>query len=211
MMHPGRRKRQRHAKDNAPTVEEYERLLDAARDERDRLSILVLGEGGFRANEFLHIRPAWLQDGKVRIPLADPTNGFTAKTKRGARAVPLWGLHRPAWDALTDHFTDHEALGFKYHALRLRTIAAGKRAGLEKHVTPHALRAYCATKWAYNFGSPFLLMDLMGWTRPEVAIVYVRSTGRGLEDALRSWNGNGHGRGNRLQAFRDRWRRRGRR
>jgi hypothetical protein len=55
-----------------------------------------------------------------------------------------------------------------------------------KHVTPHALRAYCATKWAYNLGNPFLLMDLMGWNRPEVAIAYVRSTGRGLEDALRS-------------------------
>ncbi len=57
------------------------------------------------------------------------------------------------------------------------------------------LSGYCATKWACNLGNPYLLMDLMGWSNPDVAIVYVRSTGRGLEEAVMTWNGNGHNRG----------------
>ncbi len=56
-------------------------------------------------------------------------------------------------------------------------------------------------------------MNLMGWASLDVAMAYIAATGRGLEDALRAWNGNGHheGRGSRLEAFRDRYRRRGRR
>lgn len=187
-MHPGRRKRQRHAKDNAPTVEEFGRLLDAAMDNRDRLSILVLGEGGFRANEFLSIRPIWLENGKVKIPMVDPTNGFTAKTESSARTVPLRKMSRYAWDVLEDHIDTHESIGFGYHTLRNRTMAAGVRAGIPKKITPHPLRAYCATKWAYRLGNAFALMNLMGWTRPDVAFAYVRSTGIQAERAVDKWN-----------------------
>lgn len=181
--------RQRHSKDHAPTPEEFERLLDAARDERDRLSILVLGEGGFRANEFLHIRPAWLDGGhRVTIPLADPLTGFAAKTDMAARSIPLRKMSRYAWDVLVDYLEKHGEIDFKYHSLRNRTLAAAKRAGVEKQVTPHPLRAYCATKWAYRIQNPFTLMELFGWATPGVAIAYVRSTGVQAEKAVDRWN-----------------------
>ncbi len=193
-VHYGRRGRTR---DFAPTTEEYERLLDAARDEADRVFFLVLGESGLRSSELRHLRPSWLWDGTLHVPYRDPEMAWKAKTKQAARAVPLRRMNGEAWDILEDwcarpaRWKPDFPLGISAFALWERVRNGGRRAGLSRRLFPHALRSYCATKWAYNLGSPFVLMDLMGWSSPKVAIAYVRSTGRGLEDAVMAWNHNG--------------------
>ncbi len=179
----------RHSRDHAPSEEEFQSLLEVCQDERDRLIIMVLGYSGLRSREFLRMRQDWLKEGKIFVPLTDPVTGFKAKTKAAARAVPLLDISRETWYLLTDWFERHERIGFSYPTLWLRVRNAGRRAYLSKPLSPHALRAYCATKWAYRLGNPFLLMDLFGWTTPGVATAYVRSVGKALEDAVKKWNG----------------------
>ncbi len=215
-----------HAKDRAPTPEEYARLLEAAEDDLDRLIFRVLGGAGLRRNEFIHLRWTWLKDGKIHVPYEDAESGFRAKTKKAARAIPLEKMDPEAWELLRTWWARRE-LGLPGWAPRARTRRrikggrtrvvwkgpprsptplgicpstlwrrvrlGGKRAGLPKSLTPHALRAYCATKWAYALGNPFLLMDLFGWTTPGVAMAYVRTSGRAIEDAVEAWNQNQNG------------------
>ena len=191
-----------HAKDFAPTPEEYARLLEAAEDELDRLAFKVLGEAGLRAKELLYLRPSWLREGTLHVPYRDAETGFRAKTRNADRAIPLWEMSREAWEILEEWITDPPRsarwgsptpLGVSHATLWERVRRGGRRAGLSRRLFPHALRAYCATTWAYRLGNPFTLQVLMGWSSSKVAIAYVRSTGRALEDAVMAWNGNnGH-------------------
>ncbi len=83
-------------------------------------------------------------------------------------------------------------LGICHATLWRRVMLGGKRADLSKPLTPHGLRAYCATTWAYRLGNPYLMMSLFGWTTPGVAIAYVRNSGKAVEDAVDLWNHNGN-------------------
>ncbi|MEE9236529.1 MAG: tyrosine-type recombinase/integrase [Thermoplasmata archaeon] len=179
----------RHSRDNAPTEGEFQRLLDVCLDERDRLILMVLGNSGLRSKEFLTMRQEWLRDGKVFIPSADPKTGFTCKTRAASRAIPLRDMSEETWEVLTDWFEEHDRAGFCHGTMWLRVKNAGRRAHLGKHLFPHALRALFATRWAYRLGNPFLLMDLMGWSTPGIAIAYVRSVGKAVEEAVRDWKG----------------------
>lgn len=189
-----------HSKDYAPTPEEYTRLLDVAEDELDRLAFLVLGQAGLRSKELLYLRPSWLRDGVIHVPYQDPTTGFRAKTRNADRAIPIREMSREAWEVLEEWYTNpprkvgwssKTPLGISQPTLWDRVRKGGERAGLSRRVFPHALRAFCATTWAYRL-NPFTLQTLMGWSRPDVAIAYVRSSGRRLEDAVMAWNHNGN-------------------
>lgn len=173
------------ARDWAPTEEQYEKVLNVAKDERDHLILSVLGESGLRSNEFLNIRPTWLDDGFVTIPPMD--EGFRAKTIASARRIPLRLMSRRAWDLLVDYVEAYGEMDFCYGTVYLRVKNAGHRAALPQRLKPHALRAYCATKWAGRIQNVFTLMELMGWETPGVAMRYIRMTGKRAEKAVRDW------------------------
>ncbi len=177
----------RASKDYVPDDGEYERLLDASRDAKDRLILHVLAESGMRCNEFIHLRPYWMDDGMVRIPLGDPETGFRAKTKAAARAIPLRDMDRGAWNILQDWMKDWGEAGMCHGTVWLRVRNAGRRAELRLPIFPHALRAYCATKWAGRIQNPFTLMELMGWETPGVAMRYIRTTGKRAQRAVKAW------------------------
>lgn len=189
-----------HSRDYAPTPEEFRRLVEAARNEMGRVIFLVLGESGLRANELLHLRPAWLRDGFLRVPYEDPESSFQAKTPQAERSIPLRQMSGEAWDALKDwcegpqrrsDWGNQRPFGISSPALWRRVRRGGMRARLGRKLFPHALRAFCATTWAYRLGSPFTLMNLMGWASLDVAMAYVRRSGRPLEKAVERWNLNG--------------------
>ncbi len=168
-----------------PSDEDYERLLDNASDSKDRLILYVLGEGGFRAKEFLSIREPWLEDGDVRIPLADPATAFTAKTSAASRVVPLKDMSRAAWDVLADWVEGNGGIGMCHGTLWLRVRNAGRRAELPKKLFPHALRARCASYWAYRIDNIYDFMELFGWSTPKIAMLYVKQTGVRGKTAVR--------------------------
>ncbi len=175
------------SKNYVPTLEEFERLLDAARDPLDDLALNVLGGTGLRSREFLSMRRYWIEDGKLIIPSMDPETGFRAKTRRAARTVPIRMMSRSSWVLLNSWFEEHEEVGVSPVTLWHRVKKAGLRAKLRRKLFPHALRAYCATKWAYRLPNVTVLQDMFGWESPQVAQRYIAHTGGQAERAIREW------------------------
>lgn len=170
--------------DLAPTNEEYEKLLDGVKDGTDRLIVVVLGHGGFRAGEFVSIRPDWLRDGRVVIPPADPRTAFRAKTPASARAVPLKKNSRYAWDQLEEWVREHDGVGFLQPTVNYRVTQMGLRI-LDRRLIPHAFRAYCAMQLAVRTeGNIYGMMNFMGWDTPLMAIYYAKAVGVFAERAL---------------------------
>ncbi len=176
------------SKDYVPTEEEFDRILDAVKGERDRVIVYTLSEGGFRATEFASIMPYWLHDGRVVVPKYDPQTGFKVKTSASSRAVPLKKMSRAAWDVLNDYVEKHDGIDFCYGTTWLRVKNLARRAKLTNNFFPHAFRAYCATKWAYRIPNPYVLMDIFGWATMGVALKYIRRAGVRAEQTIDKWN-----------------------
>lgn len=176
-----------YSRDYVPSQEEYLRVLDEARDGLDHVIFNTLGEGGLRERELVHLRRYWLEDGKLVIPAADPVSGFHAKTRRAARTIPLKDMSRSAWHILRDWFEDHEGVGVCATTVWRRVMLAGRRGGLRRQLFPHALRARCATYWAYRINNVTILQDVFGWESPQVAQRYIAHAGGQAERAFREW------------------------
>ncbi len=175
------------SKNYVPTPEEYERLLDAARDPLDKVVLNTLGETGLRSREFLSIRRYWFDDGKLIIPDFDPKTGFRAKTMRAARTIPIRGMNEKSWMILRNWFEEHEKIGVTPVTLWNRVRKAGLRAELGRKLFPHALRARCATVWAYRLNNERVLQDIFGWESSKVAERYIAHAGGRSERAVRDW------------------------
>lgn len=184
-IHEGRKRG--YSRDYVPSREEYLRILGEAQDGVDRVIFNTLGEGGLRERELVHLRRYWLEDGKVVIPAADSDSGFRAKTRRAARTIPLREMNPEAWRILLEWFERHEELGVCATTVWRRVHLAGRRAKLRNRIFPHALRARCATVWAYRLNNVRVLLDIFGWEDAQTAERYIQRSGVRAVRAFQEW------------------------
>lgn len=166
------------------TTAEFADLVKACAGDRwalrDRAVILMLVDTGLRRNEFTSLQREHVRadDGLAYILLP----GLVSKTGR-ERFVFLGRAATRALHAYLETRTDDTPALFLsergplggdgiYYLLRRRA----ERAGIDdpSRVHPHLLRKMFASWWIENGGDEQRLMDIGGWSGPEMLRVYVR-------------------------------------
>ncbi len=176
------------------TREEVLKLIQAARNQRDRALIFCLYESGCRASEILGLR---VQD----IVFNEQGGYIVVNGKTGGRRIPLiesipelqlWlNIHPhhqdktcPVWTATN---TGKKALAYRALYQIVETLA--KRASLPDDISPHSLRHASATHHAAKLNE-FQMRQLYGWTSSSpMPSRYVHLSGRDLDDAIRAYSG----------------------
>jgi len=179
------------------TLDEFKALIAACTGDRwairDRAIILMLADTGMRRGEFVSVQRAQVtfENGGAWIMLQ------SEKTKsRQERYVFLGGASAAALRAYLDtRDDDHPALFISergplggdglYYLLRRRA----EQAGIDPaRMHPHLLRKVFATWWIENGGDEQRLMQIGGWSGPEMLRIYVRLGSRQkLQEAHRQF------------------------
>lgn len=132
---------------------------------------------------------------KKRIKLASPVltkpkNTWQVKTKNAQRPIPIVPELR---GLLESYFKTHNSvmdiLDSRIHAWKVLK-RVGIRAKIRHPVFPHAMRAYFVTKLVeLGIEDPVTLCQIMGWAKPDMAMVYVRLSPHSLKrKVMNVWN-----------------------
>jgi len=173
------------------TLEEVEKLANAALNYRDKALIMALYESGARAGEFLPL--------KIKnVEFNDMGCKITLHGKTGSRKIPL--IHSTplikAWLENHPGKDDPEAylwcgLGYankgemlSHQALKKILVECAQRAGIKKKVYPHLFRHSRATELAKKM-TEAEMCQFFGWTlASKMPAVYVHLSGRDLDKAV---------------------------
>lgn len=148
----------------AITREEAERLVDSTYDARLKAGIMVLFDGGSRAEEFLNLRMKDLTKKKYGNDNdCYWINIRYSKTFGRSIPLPLCTKYLSKWLAEHPEKDNPEAqlFPFTYPALRKRVRGLAEKA-LKKRVTLHMLRHSSATYWAPKMNR-YQLCAKYGW------------------------------------------------
>lgn len=180
------------------TTAEFAALVHACTGDRwalrDRAVILVLVDTGLRRSEFCALQRDWLiyEDGSASLLLPSSISKtarerfvFLGRATTTALTCYLETRNGDGCPAL--FISERGALGGDgvYYLLRRRA----EQAGLDPaRVHPHLLRKMFASWWIENGGDEQRLMEIAGWSGPEMLRVYVRLGARQkLQDAHRQF------------------------
>lgn len=173
------------------TLDEVERLANAALNYRDKALIMALYESGARAGEFLPLKIKHLEFNDVGCKV-------TLHGKTGSRKIPL--IHSTplikAWLEKHPDKDNHEAYLWcgvghanrgemlSHQALKKILVECAQRAGIKKKVYPHLFRHSRATELAKKM-TEAEMCQFFGWTLvSRMPAVYVHLSGRDLDKAV---------------------------
>lgn len=148
----------------AITREEVEMLVNSTPDNSVKAAIMVLFDGGARAEELLNLR---LKDIAKKNQMSDShcywINIRYSKTFARTIPLPLCTKYLSDWLAVHPQKNNPEAqlFPYSYPVLRKRIIGLGKKA-IKKHITLHMLRHSSATYWAPKMNR-YQLCAKYGW------------------------------------------------
>jgi integrase len=143
----------------------------------------MAGECGLREGEIAAMRRSWVDPntGDVSIPISDGL--WKPKTPEGARVVPVSMLSARAWESVLYFFKYETQVGVTTRTLRYRLTRMGRLANVDTFM--HALRATAATNISTKVrGDIHALMTVMGWTKADVARLYLKRSAEYVKRAL---------------------------
>lgn len=179
----GRQKKRTNALDSLITKEEWVRMLQSAEDARDQV-ILALGVLGLRASEIGQCKREWVDVLACTIALP---SGATKRSK--SRIVPF-GKFRFVSSIVTAFFTLEKSVSLSRVAVYSRVQRLAKRAGIERPVTVHGLRATGATWCAQAGFSSSALREMFGWAEIATADHYLERSSAAAMRAMDSLGGS---------------------
>lgn len=176
------------SKDNALNQTEFNELLSACQDAKDKILVILCGGLGMRAGEVAHMYEDWVwwQQGKIQIPSQQYTlekGDWQPKTKSSARAIPFQHMER-AKAIISHYFALEDKIKIGRIAIYKRIQRIASRTKIQKKVTPHTLRATAAYMFAEAGLSVQALRQIMGWAKLETAEYYINRSGRASEREL---------------------------
>jgi integrase/recombinase XerD len=194
--------------------EEIVALLKACLSARDRLIVLLMARAGLRCGELcglrrsdVHLladsRPLGCDVARAHVHVTrreDNPNGAWAKSRR-QRSVPLDFLAVQAFDTyeleragvpaaagsdfvLVNLFRGAVGAPMRPGAVGELLSAAGRRAGLDRDVTPHQLRHACGSNLLDAGGALDEAQDILGHMRPSSTQVYLHPDPARLREAV---------------------------
>lgn len=164
---------------------EFDQLVAACNDERDRLMLLVLGAAGLRISELANMEAEHINWGRGSIKVqgkGDKERYVYPNAEVMGRLHAFCGMFPtgPIWLA--------KRTKKPLSAQQMRKIIydIAERARL-KGVHPHRLRSYFATEYIEEFKDIQALQGVMGHSSPETTARYSQSTRerRGMEQTRR--------------------------
>ena len=180
-----------HLRDKIVRPEEFEALLGACQNPRDKAILAILAETGLRIGELLSLRlrdVEALPDGAYRLRVHGKTGLRTVVAIRSAPLLSEWlrahpgpdDPEAPLWTTLKKPYRPLRPKAFREH---LRNLA--RRAGLKRAIHPHMLRHTRFTQLARVLTEQELKV-VAGWSRSSrMVAVYVHLSGRDAEAAMR--------------------------
>lgn len=175
------------------TEDDILRLLDSAKNERDRAIISLLFETGIRASELLGMRK---QDANL---LSDPCFIIINESKTIPRriAITYSAGYIGAYMRTIKNVKDSDYLWrdidrdkrLEYNSFRMMIQIVSSRAKLEKHIYAHLFRHSAASRYASRISEP-VLKAIMGWSPSStMTSKYVHLSGRTIDTELLKANG----------------------
>ena len=187
--------------ENLLTPKEFEAIVKAAENTRDRALIYVLFEAALRPGELLGMNVGSVQ-------FRDSYCLITVTGKTGLKRIPLVVSYNPLLDWLKEHpardnphaplwcstATNYKGERLSYRHFRLIIRRLAKKAGINKSVWPYLFRHSCLTALAKVFTEARLEL-YAGWVHgSKMARRYVHFSARDLEDAVLELHGLREGR-----------------
>lgn len=178
--------------------DEVRRMIEAAPDTQDKALVHVLYDSGARASEFCSLRIGNVEFDSHGAILALPKDGTDLKT--GARRIRIitssadlrrWINNHPhkgdktapLWLAQAHRNGKRDPLRGK--ALGYVVATAARRAGLDKHVHPHAFRHARATLAAKEGWPEAVMRAHFGWSKTSTEPSrYVHLAGKDADDFI---------------------------
>ncbi|MEM3722752.1 MAG: tyrosine-type recombinase/integrase, partial [Candidatus Bathyarchaeia archaeon] len=186
------------------TPEDFEALVKAADNRRDKAMLYVLFEGALRPGELLS-----MSVGSVKFKEVENESGkcsycvISVRGKTGLKVVPLVVSYRPLIEWLDDHprrtdpdaplwcslAPNHKGERLSYRHFRLIIKYTAKKAGLRKEVWPYLFRHSTLTALAKVF-TEARLEQFAGWVHgSKMSARYVHLSARDLENAILELHG----------------------
>ena len=172
-------------KQRALLKEEFEQLLSACNNVKERFLVTILGYQGFRVNELLRMRREYylkLPAGDaIRVPAKDVEPGRTY-VKSDARIVPV--MHDRVREVWAEWFKDHDSYEMPYITANKMIERISLRSGIGK-ITCHTLRHTAATWLAYKGYNASEIAEFLGHKGIGTATrFYIHPTGGMMRQAI---------------------------
>jgi integrase len=189
------RKQKRKLPENLLTEEEIQRLIDAARNSRDKALFALLADAGLRIGEalFLRVKDVVFDDYGAYIMVPDgKTGGRRVRLVSCIQHLRNWLEVHPSSKRDSKLFVRLDKNGNRqlmYTSVRSALQNALKRSGIDKRVHPHLFRHTAATR-AAKFMTEQEMKVHFGWEADSIMpAIYVHLSGRDVEDKILSHYG----------------------
>ncbi|MBA7501167.1 MAG: tyrosine-type recombinase/integrase [Clostridia bacterium] len=171
------------SKDNALNQTEFNELLGACENAREKILVVLMGGLGMRVSEVSHMRTHWIdwQEYRIHIPLEE--DDWKPKSVNSSRVIPFKNMER-AKTIIQHYFALHDSIKGTHMTLYLQIKRIAQKANIQKKVTPHTLRATAGYMFAEAGLSAQALRQVMGWAKLETAERYISRSGRASEREL---------------------------
>jgi integrase/recombinase XerD len=167
------------------TESEVVRLLDAARDLKDRAILMALYSAGLRVRELAHLQPADIQSDGMRIRVREAKGGRERYVALSSTLLPVlrhyFRLYRPGrW---LFYGESREQPIHSRTVQRLVALAANK-AGISKTVSPHTLRHSFATHLLEHGTELRFIQEALGHRQLKTTLVYTHVSPQALAQVV---------------------------
>ncbi len=192
-----RGERKDNRKPDVLTEEEIMKMIEAAKNPRDKAIIAVGYEAGLRIGELANLRwkdVIWTEHG-AKIKVHGKTGERVIPIVMAAPYLTRWMQHHPHYD-MNKGKPDPNAFVFvnigspgygepmEYKMLSKVIKKAAKNAGIDKRVYPHILRHSRATVLA-NYLTEAQMNQFFGWVQgSDMPRIYVHLSGRDIDKAI---------------------------
>lgn len=160
---------------------EVSRLISATQDVKQRAIVMTLYSAGLRLDELVHLRPADIESGSMRIRVREGKGGherYTLLSKTLLETLRIYfKLHRPS-DWLFYGRTKDEPI--RPRSIQRMVAALGQRAGLSRPIRPHSLRHSFATHLLEGGTSLPYIKELLGHRSLKSTLIYTHVSREGL-------------------------------
>ena len=176
--------RVQHSKENAPSSEEVDMLLEKCENRFEEILIALSGLAGMRESEIAHCRKEWInwQDKVITIPksqkcscgecVRERDGWWYPKTEVGSRNIYMLKEIRKY---VEEYFALENGVSCSRQTVYNNIKSIAKRTNIKKEIHPHSLRSSFASRLGDMGVSTTTMMNQLGWKLIETANRYCRT------------------------------------
>lgn len=165
------------------TVEQADRLLNAANTLQEKMCVWGLLETGLRVSELATLTKDQIQWQQRSIRVRGKGGPYGKRSK--VRIVPLSDRLRVLFEP---YFTLHDQFPYTQRTIQRVVKRVANRAGISKKITPHVLRHTFSILWLHKGGSTRALRLMLGHDHLSTTEIYLNMQPQQvLEEFQRKW------------------------